>query len=133
MSWRGHSGGGKSDAGGACGRVSASHGRTHVAHGRDGESSGARPGAVACPRPVSSTKIMCYQFARIQFANGSRGPPRQADLEEAERVCRDLGLGALLERMPGGMKKMVGETDGSSAMASGAVFPARALLSEADV
>jgi len=33
-----------------------------------------------------------------------------ADLEEAEEICRELGLGDLLERMPAGMLQMVGET-----------------------
>ena len=41
---------------------------------------------------------------------GRRWPPRPEDVEEAERVCRELGLGSLLERMPAGLQQQVGET-----------------------
>lgn len=41
---------------------------------------------------------------------GRSWPARQAQLEEAERVCRALGLGPLLERMPSGLQQAVGET-----------------------
>jgi ATP-binding cassette, subfamily B, bacterial len=41
---------------------------------------------------------------------GRRWPPELADLDDAERVCRALGLGELLDRMPGGLNQMVGES-----------------------
>ncbi len=41
---------------------------------------------------------------------GRGWPPRPNDLEEAERVCRALDLGPLLDRMPAGMQQVVGET-----------------------
>ena len=41
---------------------------------------------------------------------GRGWPPRPADMEEAERVCRALDLGTLLDRMPAGMQQVVGET-----------------------
>jgi ATP-binding cassette subfamily B protein len=41
---------------------------------------------------------------------GRRGAVGPADLEEAEVICRELGLGELLDRMPAGMLQMVGET-----------------------
>ncbi|HEY4395780.1 MAG TPA: ABC transporter ATP-binding protein [Polyangia bacterium] len=41
---------------------------------------------------------------------GRRWPPRAEDIVLAETVCRELGLGALLERMPGGLLQVVGET-----------------------
>lgn len=41
---------------------------------------------------------------------GRGWPPRPADLEEAETICRGLGLGPLIERMPGGLQQVVGET-----------------------
>src|SRR5262249_52222687 len=41
---------------------------------------------------------------------GRNWPPRPADLEEAERICRALGLGPLLDRMPAGLQPTVGET-----------------------
>ena len=41
---------------------------------------------------------------------GRDWPPGPADLDRAERVCRALGLGPLLDRMPAGLNQMVGET-----------------------
>jgi ATP-binding cassette subfamily B protein len=41
---------------------------------------------------------------------GRGWPPRPSDLEEAAALCRALDLGPLLDRMPGGMLQMVGET-----------------------
>ncbi len=40
---------------------------------------------------------------------GRSWPPGPEDLTEAERICRGLGLGPLLERMPSGLAEMVGE------------------------
>ena len=47
---------------------------------------------------------------RFNLFMGRDGVPRAADLEEAEKICRELGLGDLLDRMPAGMSQMVGET-----------------------
>lgn len=41
---------------------------------------------------------------------GRRWPPTEQDLADAERVCGLLGLGPLLESMPGGLMQMVGES-----------------------
>ena len=41
---------------------------------------------------------------------GRGWPPGPGDLEAAEEVCRGLGLGDLLDRMPSGMFQLVGET-----------------------
>jgi ATP-binding cassette subfamily B protein len=41
---------------------------------------------------------------------GRAWPPRGADLREAERLCRELGLGPLIDRMPAGLNQFVGET-----------------------
>lgn len=41
---------------------------------------------------------------------GRRWPPSPADLEQAVEVCRGLGLGPLLARMPQGIHQPVGET-----------------------
>ena len=63
-----------------------------------------------------------------------RWPAVPPDLAEAERVCRHLGLGPLLERMPGGLHQMVGE--GGWRLSHGEqsrLFLARALLQEADL
>ena len=65
---------------------------------------------------------------------GRRWPPTQADLEESHAICLELGLGNLLERMPGGMMQMVGE--GGWQLSHGErsrVFIARSLLQNADL
>jgi ATP-binding cassette subfamily B protein len=61
-------------------------------------------------------------------------PPRTEDLAEAERVCRALGLGPLLERMPSGLGQMVGETGWQLSHGERSrVYLARALLQGADL
>jgi len=48
-----------------------------------------------------------FMFNLFMGRRGALGP---ADLKEVEEICRELGLGDLLERMPAGMLQMVGET-----------------------
>lgn len=65
---------------------------------------------------------------------GRSWPPRRKDLEEAEALCIELGLGPLLERMPSGLMQMVGE--GGWQLSHGErsrVFLARALLQQASL
>jgi ATP-binding cassette subfamily B protein len=65
---------------------------------------------------------------------GRRWPPRQEDLVEAEQVCRELGLGGLLDRMPARLFQQVGETGWQLSYGERSrVFLARALLQDADV
>jgi len=64
---------------------------------------------------------------------GRRWPAPHADLAEAEALCRELGLGPLLDRMPSGMMQMVG--DGGWQLSHGErsrVYLARALLQGGD-
>jgi ATP-binding cassette subfamily B protein len=65
---------------------------------------------------------------------GRGWPPRQADLEEAEGICRALELGSLLERMPAGLQQVVGETGWQlSHGEKSRLYIARALLQRADI
>jgi ATP-binding cassette subfamily B protein len=65
---------------------------------------------------------------------GRGWPPRTADLEEAEKVCRALELGPLLERMPAGLGQLVGETGWQlSHGEKSRLYIARALLQGADL
>ena len=60
---------------------------------------------------------------------GRRWPPGEKDWVEAESVCRELGLGELLERMPAGLQQVVGETGWQLSQGERSrVFMARALL-----
>ena len=65
---------------------------------------------------------------------GRSWPPRKEDLEEAEGVCRALGLGPLLERMPAGMQQVIGETGWQLSHGERSrLYLARALLQGADL
>jgi ATP-binding cassette, subfamily B, bacterial len=65
----------------------------------------------------------------------SRGASaRPVHLEEAERVCRALDLGPLLDRMPAGMQQVVGETGWQlSHGEKSRLYIARAILQGGDV
>jgi len=65
---------------------------------------------------------------------GRRWPPAAADLEEARVICEELGLGELLERMPGGLSQMVGETGWQLSHGERSrLFIARALLQRSEL
>ena len=65
---------------------------------------------------------------------GRRWPPTAEDTQLAEIICRELGLGDLLERMPSGWQQMVGESGWQLSHGERSrVFIARALLQEADL
>ncbi|MCC6508243.1 MAG: ABC transporter ATP-binding protein [Pirellulaceae bacterium] len=65
---------------------------------------------------------------------GRAWPPTQSDAEAAEQLCRKLDLGPLIDRMPGGLLQMVGETGWQlSHGEKSRLFLARALLQQADV
>jgi ATP-binding cassette subfamily B protein len=60
---------------------------------------------------------------------GRRWPAQESDLVEAEQVCRELGLRELIDRMPGGLHQVVGETGWQLSQGERTrVFLARALL-----
>lgn len=65
---------------------------------------------------------------------GRRWPPRLEDFDAAARVCRELGLGPLLDRMPAGLHQQVGETGWQlSHGEQSRVFVARSLLQTLDM
>ena len=65
---------------------------------------------------------------------GRGWPPKPADLEDAEGLCQELGLGGLIERMPGGLFQLVGEMGWQlSHGEKSRLYITRALLQGADV
>lgn len=65
---------------------------------------------------------------------GRRWPPAEEDLREAEAICRELGLGELIERMPAGLLQVVGETGWQLSHGERSrLFIARALLQGAEL
>ncbi len=65
---------------------------------------------------------------------GREWPPIAADLAQGEEICRELGLGPLLDRMPGGMGQMVGESGWQLSHGERSrLYIARTLMQEADL
>lgn len=65
---------------------------------------------------------------------GRRWPPTPEDLQDAETICQELGLGELLERMPSGLQQMVGENGWQLSHGERSrLFIARTLLQGADL
>lgn len=65
---------------------------------------------------------------------GRRWPAWPEDLAEAETICRELGLGPLLDRMPMGLHELVGEQGWRLSHGERSrVYIARALLQNADL
>ncbi|MEM9554748.1 MAG: ABC transporter ATP-binding protein [Acidobacteriota bacterium] len=65
---------------------------------------------------------------------GRTWPPTDDDIERAYAVCDELGLGPLLERMPGGLQQVVGDTGWQLSHGERSrLFLARALLQDPDL
>jgi ATP-binding cassette subfamily B protein len=65
---------------------------------------------------------------------GRRWPAEASDLEQAEQVSRELGLGPLLDRMPRGLSQMLGEAGWQLSHGERSrLFAARAILADADL
>ena len=65
---------------------------------------------------------------------GRHWPPTAEELTMAEAICRELGLGDLLDRMPAGLQQMVGESGWRLSHGERSrVYIARALLQGADL
>jgi ATP-binding cassette, subfamily B, bacterial len=72
-----------------------------------------------------------FMFNLFMGRQGTLGP---ADLEEADLICRELGLGDLLDRMPAGMLQMVGETGWQLSHGERSrLYIARALIQNAEL
>ncbi|MFC1852079.1 ATP-binding cassette domain-containing protein [candidate division CSSED10-310 bacterium] len=77
--------------------------------------------------------ILTETFA-FNLLMGRGWPPLPADLQQAEKLCHELGLGDLLNRMPAGMMQMIGETGWQlSHGEKSRLYIARALLQGADL
>jgi ATP-binding cassette, subfamily B, bacterial len=86
---------------------------------------------VAAPQ-FHENHVLTETFA-FNLLMGKRWPPSPHDLQEAETLCRELGLGELLERMPAGLQQMVGETGWQLSQGERSrLFIARALLQDAE-
>jgi ATP-binding cassette, subfamily B, bacterial len=92
-----------------------------------------RWGDVACAPQYHENHVLTGTFA-FNLLMGRMWPPSAKDVNEAEEVARELGLGQLLDRMPGGMAQMIGETGWQLSHGERSrLFLARALLQNADL
>jgi ATP-binding cassette subfamily B protein len=65
---------------------------------------------------------------------GRRWPPELSDLEQAELISRELGLGPLLDKMPRGLQQMLGDAGWQLSHGERSrLFAARAILADADL
>jgi ATP-binding cassette subfamily B protein len=88
---------------------------------------------VASAPQFHENHVLTGTFA-FNLLMGRAWPPDEKDIAEAEEVCRALGLGDLLERMPAGLLQMVGETGWQLSHGERSrLFMARALLQRADL
>ncbi len=90
-------------------------------------------GGVATAPQFHENHVFTESFA-FNLVMGRDWPPSRADLEEAKALCREIGLGELLEKMPGGLNQMVGDTGWQlSHGEKSRLFLARALLQRAEL
>jgi ATP-binding cassette subfamily B protein len=93
---------------------------------------GWRSGVVAAPQ-FHENYIITETFA-FNLLMGRQWPPTQADLELAEEICHELGLGELVNRMPAGMFQVIGESGWQLSHGERSrLFIARALLQRAEL
>jgi ATP-binding cassette subfamily B protein len=132
---QGTSGGGKSTLASILSGLRQANSGLLLLHGLDRATLGAqtwRKRVVAAPQ-FHDNYVLNGSFA-FNLLMGRRWPPTAEDLQEAERLCRDLGLGDLITRMPGRLFQMVGETGWQlSHGEQSRLFMARALLQGAEL
>ncbi len=130
----GPSGGGKSTLASVLAGLRAPSSGLLLSGGLDRQTLGAagwRRRAVSAPQ-FHENHVLTASFA-FNLLMGRRWPAEAADLDEADAVCRELGLGPLLDRMPSGLLQMVGESGWRLSHGERSrLFIARALLQRAD-
>jgi ABC-type multidrug transport system fused ATPase/permease subunit len=131
----GSSGGGKSTLAALLTGLREPESGAMLAGGLDRQTIGAqgwRRRVVSAPQ-FHENHVMTATFA-FNLLMGRSWPPSLEDYREAEEVCRALGLGDLLDKMPAGLLQMVGETGWQLSHGERSrLYMARALLQGADL
>jgi ATP-binding cassette subfamily B protein len=100
--------------------------------GLDRETLGPRWNDLACAAPQFHENHIISGPLGLNLLMGRGWPASDADIADALEVCDDLGLTPLIDRMPGGLTQMVGETGWQlSHGEQSRIFLARALLQRA--
>lgn len=88
---------------------------------------------VAVAPQFHENHVLAETFA-FNLMMGRHKLPSRSDEPQAEAICRELGLGDLLDRMPAGFLQMVGETGWQLSHGERSrLYIARALLQDADL
>jgi ATP-binding cassette subfamily B protein len=131
----GRSGGGKSTFGAVLAGLRVPQSGLLLVNGIDRATLGPhgwRRRIVAAPQ-FHENHVLTETFA-FNLLMGRRWPPAQGDMTDAETICRELGLGDLLTRMPAGLLQLVGESGWQLSHGERSrLFMARALLQGGDV
>lgn len=129
----GSSGGGKSTLASLLAGWRAPESGLLLAGGLDYQTLGAsgwRRRVAAAPQ-FHENHVFTGTFA-FNLLMGRNWPPSARDMAAAETLCRELGLGELLDRMPAGLLQMVGETGWQLSHGERSrLYLARALLQDA--
>ena len=67
-------------------------------------------GWIQATRDTTQSLLGGTQVVAFNLLMGQAWPATPEDLARAETICRELGLGSLLDRMPAGMQQRVGDT-----------------------
>ena len=129
----GPSGGGKSTLGSLLTGLRAPQSGLLLLDGLDRHTVGARRWRkrVAGSPQFHENHVLSNTFL-FNLLMGRRWPPQDEDVKDAIAVCRELGLGPLLGRMPAGLMQTVGETGWQlSHGEKSRLYIGRALLQEA--
>ncbi len=132
---QGASGGGKSTLGSVLSGLRVADSGLLTVYGLDRKTLGSEGWRrrIATAPQFHENHVVTETFA-FNLLMGRGWPPSPDDLAEAELICRELGLGDLLARMPAGLLQMVGETGWQLSHGERSrLYIARALLQEADL
>ncbi len=131
----GPSGGGKSTFASVLSGMLRPQSGLLLARGLDRQTLGAqawRRSVTAAPQ-FHENHVLTGTFA-FNLLMGRDGWITERDYAEALSICRELGLGPLLEKMPAGMLQMIGETGWQLSHGERSrLYMARALMQDADV
>jgi len=131
----GPSGGGKSTLAAVVTGLRIPQSGSILLQGLDRQSLGSavwRRSIVSAPQ-FHENHVLTATFA-FNLMMGCRWPPHPDDFREMEGLCRELGLGELLQRMPAGLLQCVGDTGWQLSHGERSrLYIARALLQNADL
>lgn len=132
---QGHSGSGKSTLATLMAGLATPSSGMMLLHGLDRVSMGEQKWReiVALSPQFHENHVLSESFA-FNLLMGSQWPPTREKLAQARAICSELGLDELINKMPGDIMQMVGETGWQlSHGEKSRLYIARALLQDADL